>query len=204
MKQSRTTRQGHNLSFDDTDGKHEYVVDGVPVPSVTQVLKGVGIVQNWGTEADMQRGSFVHKAIHLLVESKLDMDSLDSLLKPYVAGFLMFLSETGFKVELSEHIVYNRKMGYAGTLDLYGRTRHPTPWLIDIKTGQYGYAAALQLLGYKTALIDELGDVEEATCMRVLQLKGGAYSLSAPLSPDSFTIESVKRVYDIKRKMRLL
>src|SRR3954463_4964548 len=87
---------------------HSYEVDGIVVPSVTQVLSLTGIDDVSGIPLHyLQRaagiGTAVHQACELLDEDDLDLDSLDPLIQGYVLGYQRFREETGFAADLVEH-----------------------------------------------------------------------------------------------------
>jgi hypothetical protein len=87
---------------------HSYEVDGIVVPSVTQVLSLTGIDDVSGIPLHyLQRaagiGTAVHQACELLDEDDLDLESLDPLIQGYVLGYQRFREETGFAVDLVEH-----------------------------------------------------------------------------------------------------
>jgi hypothetical protein len=124
---------------------HEYFWNGVRVPSVTEILEDVGIVDYssipFGVrEMALQRGSDVHTATHYDDENDLEFDEELWLANPigyereyqrsgqgvaptragYVAAWRKFRRETGFVPELIEHQGYNKAYGFAGTLDRMG------------------------------------------------------------------------------------
>lgn len=139
------------LAFDATT--HTYRLGERVLPSVTQILRDAGVVDfsaPWFTPEVLERGSFVHQAIALDVEGALDEDTLDPALAPYLAGWRLFLAETGYEVERWETPVVDPVLGYAGTLDgiLRGRDAGPRRLLIDIKRGFYP-SAGPQTAAYK-------------------------------------------------------
>jgi hypothetical protein len=116
--------------------RHEYSVNGVVYPSVTQVLKIAGLIDTtWFTDEARERGSYVAQATHMLDEGTLDESSLDPALVPYVEAWKKFLADSKAEVIASEYAVVNTTYGYAGTLDRWLiLNRHDT--IIDIKGGQ--------------------------------------------------------------------
>lgn len=100
---------------------HTYAIDGVRVPSVTQVLEPQNdwsMVEAWQLEAARALGGDVHDAVNLLAREVLDWHSLDVALAPYVRGARMFLEEFGGVVMASEQVVGSKLLGVAGTLDV--------------------------------------------------------------------------------------
>ena len=129
------------LTFDAPS--HVYRWEGQPVPSVTQVMEDVGIIDyshipEFSRDKWLERGRFVHEATHFDDEGELDEGTLDESLLPYVLAWRKFRQESRLVISLIEHRGYHQKFGYAGTLDRSG-----TVWvsggvqadvLLDIKT----------------------------------------------------------------------
>jgi hypothetical protein len=109
------------LDFDEPS--HTYTLNGRRVPSVTQVLDPLQMLDGipWDVlEAARVFGNHVHTACHLYNLGVLDWDSLDPVLLPYIRAYTKFLTDTGFIVVTSEERVASVKCLYAGTLDLRG------------------------------------------------------------------------------------
>lgn len=141
---------------------HRYSLDGVELPSVTTVLKDVGIIDTskpWYTDHQRDRGKAIHAACEYIDSPDLgglDWGSLDERITGYVRAWQTFLVESGAKVLNVEQQLHSPAYGFAGTVD---RVLH---WqgqrtVVDIKTGQPGawhslQTAAYQILdGYATA-----------------------------------------------------
>jgi len=137
---------------------HTYRVDGVEVPSVTQVLEAVGLIDYshipWANrQMALERGRAVHEAIALDLEGDLDEDSAEE------AGILGYLEAAraaraalGILAPLAhEERVYHRQLGYAGTLDL-----RADGLLLDWKTNQAEFWVRFQLAAYAAALTSTL------------------------------------------------
>jgi hypothetical protein len=144
----------NNLTFDPI--KHQYMLDGVILPSVTQVLKGVGIIDFSNIppsrlEAACKFGTAVHKATELWDKGTLDEVVLDPHLKPYLDGWKLFRKETGFNPIAIEEPLYSKIYRVAGTPDRLGQWNINTPFVIpDIKTTfELSPANAIQLAGYE-------------------------------------------------------
>jgi len=156
---------------------HEYFWNGVRVPSVTEILDDVGIVDYSSIpfgmrEMALQRGSDVHTATHYDDENDLEFDEELWLANSigyereyqrtgmgvaptragYVAAWRKFRRETGFEPELIEHRGYNESYGFAGTLDRSGSYRvnltGTADILLDIKCGDAPQWTRLQLAAY--------------------------------------------------------
>ncbi len=143
------------LTFDEP--KHEYRVNGVVVPSVTQILEDVGIVDFShippATRAmAMERGRLVHLATQLDDEGDLQEATLDPELLPYVQAWRNARRglEMGESFTLIEWRGHHAQFGYAGTLDrLYGSL------LIDIKTNDAPDWTRIQLAAYAALVTDK-------------------------------------------------
>lgn len=124
--------------------RHEYRVNGLIVPSVTQVLSSVGLPDLSGIPAELLEwkaglGSAVHKATELDDLGDLDEESLDLAIKPYLEAYRKFKIESGFVPLGMEEAVYSKKYGFAGRLD---------------RVGFFGHKSILSLIDYKTGLVD--------------------------------------------------
>lgn len=149
------------LTFDAT--LHEYRVNGLVVPSVTQVLERVGIIdysyipgQTRGMA--LARGSAVHAwtayddlnggAVELL-ESQGDDKSME--VACYVRTWRKFRREMEFTPSLVEHRGYHSVFGYSGTLDRsgwFGSNGSGAVSLGDLKTNHAPWWTRLQTAAY--------------------------------------------------------
>ena len=161
------------------EARHEYLVGGRVVPSVTQVL---GILQDFGgVPADVlaraaEFGSHVHQAVDLYNKGVLDEASLDPALAPYLADWHSFLRDVAVEVLGSEIRVYHPGRHYAGTLDALVRIRGKVV-LVDVKTGDVPRTVGPQLAAYQEAY--HASD-ENPHCIRrrlCVQLTGAGYRL---------------------------
>lgn len=144
---------GQGLTFDAE--KHEYRVDGVPIPSVTQILKAAGLVKLDGVPLEMlERASQFGRAVHAVVEYEckgvLDQTSVDPLLEPYVNGWRKFVTAFNYRSIESEIIGYCRYLYYGYTIDQIGQCKLGDI-LLDIKTGVPKPADRYQIAGYRLA-----------------------------------------------------
>lgn len=122
---------------------HTYLVDGVIVPSVTQLLqfkfpdKYKGVPQNV-LESKAEYGTKIHKLIEILNGSD-DWDSVyraietcaDYITTNAIKQYLKLLSRHEIDVMMQEKIVYNDKV--AGRFDLLAQVNYELS-LCDIKT----------------------------------------------------------------------
>ena len=139
--------------------RHIYTVDGVPLPSVTEVCRFLAYdfksAQPWLAEAAARRGTAVHEACALIDYGEEPDET------PEIAGYLKayrrFLADYRPEWELIEHPMGDVELGFAGTLDRFGYL-NSAPVLADLKTGQLHDALlSAQLVGYSELLYKERG-----------------------------------------------
>lgn len=150
------------LHFD--EATHTYTVKGIHVPSVTEILAGVGVIDfdavpEWCRERGLERGSYVHLATQFFDEGDLDWNTVDPDLRGYVHAYIAFRQDTGFEPHLIEHQGYNPVLRYAGTLDRAG-IMNQRNILLDIKTGTTPKWVCWQTAGYQNMGIQTLRYVE--------------------------------------------
>jgi hypothetical protein len=152
------------LSFD--PDIHQYTLDGVVLPSVTQVLQGVGLINFDGIDPQILQqaadfGTQVHRMTALDDIGDLDEQSLDDNLKPYLDAWRRFRG--GMKFDAIEQPLCHPGYVLAGCPDrIAGNT------IIDIKTSGASVPqwVGLQLSGYSI-----LADIPAAKRIAV-QLRG--------------------------------
>ena len=137
-----------------------YVIDGVRLPSVTEILDLAGLV-DWSMvpagvlDEARKRGGDVHEWLELVDFGYLQGDEPPEAIAGFVNAYLRFKNESGFAPELVEHVVVSRTHRYAGTLDRTGKLNGKRA-LIDLKSGATIVPSmALQTAGYALCL-DEL------------------------------------------------
>lgn len=138
----------------------KYRVNGVRVPSVTEVLDIAGLsdlsmVPEHHLEYARLRGSAVHEWLEGVDRGDLDGIEPDPTIAPYVAAYHQFKTDTGFESELIEEVVVDTAYCFAGTVDRTGTIPklHDDPIVLDFKaraamTPEIGP----QLAGYGLAL----------------------------------------------------
>lgn len=170
------------LTFDAE--KHEYRWNGVVVPSVTQILKSLGLIDaTWYTEEARDRGSMIHLATALDDRGELDESSVDERIAGYLAAWRFFLAESGFAFEEIEEPRYSMDLGYAGTADRIGKLRGSLA-VGDIKTGSPEPWHRLQTAAYVTA---RFGNAWRVAARFVVYLSDdGKYRLITHTDPSDF------------------
>lgn len=133
------------INFDPST--HRFTLDGEAVPSVTQVLKAGGWIDDrYYTEAGRKRGEDVHKATALLDANLLDWTSLTQEIRPYVIQYEIARDELKLDIRQIEKIVYKGNL-WAGIEDRQSFWQKQFT-VIDLKTGTPVLADKLQLAGY--------------------------------------------------------
>lgn len=136
-----------NLTFD--PATHIYKVNGEVWPSVTQILKDMGFIDDrWFNEYARERGSLAHLIIKWDCQGVLDEDTVDPILRPYLDAWRLFVDDTGFVSGSVETPLYDPIRRFAGTPDNVGEL-YEVPAEIDYKTGAISPVTGLQLAGYE-------------------------------------------------------
>jgi len=139
------------VAFDEST--HTYTLDGVSVPSVTTILKDLGLMPTYPPDPIYRaRGLAVHRATELYDLGRLG--KVDERIEGYVQAWIGFLAATQFSPTLSEYRTACPTFRYAGTVDRYGVIQGKAA-VVDIKTGAPAEAAALQTAGYARLLTSE-------------------------------------------------
>ncbi len=148
---------------------HEYrLPDGRLVPSVTQILRAVGVSLDFeeirqrsasiASAIDYKRdlGTALHLDAHAYDDNDLVWATVHPTVRPYLDTWAEFRGNTGVTPLTRERCVYHPGLFYAGKLD--GIFRHPTGKriLIEIKTGDPEAAGA----AYQTAAYEMAWDVD--------------------------------------------
>lgn len=132
-----------NLTFD--EAKHQYLIDGVPVVSVTQVIRDVLP----GFQADpwyLERGRALHRATELHDLSTLDIATVDPTIKGRYVAWLTFLEHYPIKLIGIEKSLGSSIYQYAGTIDRVFADDGGAV-ICDIKSS-YSRQSVVQLGGY--------------------------------------------------------
>lgn len=149
------------------DDAHSYTLDGVRVPSVSQICSVVKPDEYAMVSADVlarasARGRACHAMCALDVRDQLDVSSLGEELLFYYSQWDEFRANFIVDVHHSERVVCSRKFMYCGTLDLIATLRlrgKKIRALIDLKfTAAMPALVKVQTAGYKVAAIESLGE----------------------------------------------
>jgi hypothetical protein len=167
------------LTFD--AATHTYTLDGVRVPSVTDILRLAGFLDFSRIPADIldaaqERGTLVHEALHYLADDDLHPDSVPDAIRGYVEAGIAFRRTAGFSVVAAELRVFSRTWQLAGTVDLVGYWDGEDACLADYKTGDPADVAAdLQLAAYVELLKEMRPDLGIVKRVSVRLTKDGAF-----------------------------
>ena len=132
--------------------RHEYSVDGRVIPSVTQILKDIGVIETrWYTAEGRNRGSTVHEYLELYDRGLLDPNVVEPEYRGYIDAYLDFLACSKVEYEQIEEPVAHPVYKFAGTPDRVGKI-NDTACVLDIKSGSSVDWHGLQLAGYALAL----------------------------------------------------
>jgi hypothetical protein len=178
--------------------KHEYTVDGVVFPSVTQIIKPVQpFIPKALLEAGGARGMKVHEACEF-IDAGFD-DDVDPEVRGYADGYKRFLADSGAKVLRSEFRVANPAPGYAGTIDRVIQWGDDTI-VLDLKSGEMHPWMRLQLAAYAYAYWTMTsGDTKVALpkCMALQLFEDGTYRAHEYRDPkgDFFVFLGLARFY---------
>jgi hypothetical protein len=136
------------------EGEEASFWNGKSLPSVTDVLRGIGFCDvSWYTEDARRRGSCVHRAAELWETVGLDEASVEEDHRGYFEAWKKFIQDTGWVSAQIEEAVWSPIYGYAGCLDRRGKyPQDKIETVIDIKTGGLPKWVHLQLGGYAEAL----------------------------------------------------
>lgn len=142
--------------------KHEYRVDGVIYPSVTQILSGLGMLPDYSKLDPFyrERGTAVHACIKMHLQGdEIDWDfEMSEEVKPRFERFLWLEEEYGLFPAMIEVPMYSSTFGYAGTPDLYSwSTKLNRSLIVDYKGDAREPGHDLQIEGY-SQLLWEAGD----------------------------------------------
>lgn len=139
-----------NLTFNEE--LHEYRLDGVVIPSVTQLIKEAGLSNFDMVNPDLllrsiQFGKAVHKAIELKSKGTLDELTVDPIISAYAYQWEKFVKDFEYKQSTTEFRSVNTALKVGYCLDSVGVIGDQSA-LVDIKTGSPKPADLIQVSGY--------------------------------------------------------
>lgn len=171
------------------DERHEYKIDGVIVPSVTQVIAPLSPDFSFVDAEVMERASNFGRAVHAACEQDdngdLDENALDENLVPRLVAWRLFKKECGVVIDSNEEIVFSRKHRVAGRLDRRVKIDRKEA-IVDIKTCTSLHdVVGVQLAGYEYCVSHMIGYSRQMRLRIAVQLKeNGNYTLKIYKEPD--------------------
>jgi hypothetical protein len=175
------------LTFNNS--KHEYRLDGVIIPSVTQVLEESGLicldcVPEDLLEATSDLGAKVHKATELYDLEELDINQLHPKLKRYLDGWIKFRKDYQFVPIESELQMFHPLYRYAGRLDRVGECLT----LVDIKSGTKQKSHSVQTAAYKGLYDYGKKKSEQIKRRLIVYLSESGYKVEENKDPNDMTV----------------
>jgi hypothetical protein len=137
------------VDFD--EATHTYAVAGRVLPSVTQILKAVGIIDDsYYAPGSDERGTAIHLACQLDDEGDLDESTLDPAIRPYLNAWREFRATLdNHDLMRIEQRLADPVLGFAGTIDRIVPFNAIRAEIIDIKSGAPEPWHAIQLAAYQ-------------------------------------------------------
>lgn len=134
---------------------HQYKIDGVIVPSVTQILgqdsevfkyaaRKKGLPDNYYAD----RGTEIHRITQVYDETGNAEQFKDHEWYGYLKAWIKFRTENEIEIYGREMIVASKELMLAGILDVLCEMYH-YKWLLDIKSGSRTPTHKIQVSGYK-------------------------------------------------------
>lgn len=132
---------------------HTYTYDDKPIPSVTTILKTVGVSPSYyaGNGLARDRGSRIHEATEMMDSLELVPECFDEDIRPYLRQWSYFINSMQVKILRAEFPVYSLNHWYCGTLDRIVSLNGIQP-ILDIKTGAKAKWHPIQIAAYALAL----------------------------------------------------
>lgn len=166
---------------------HEYFIDGVKYPSVTDIAKPISFerldaLQKSVLDRAKMRGQIVHELCEeYLLCGEIDENAVESEILPYIASFIEWARTYNPIVLFTEKRLFSANMGYCGCLDLLCYIDDKLT-LIDYKTTSAidKKSLSVQLSGYEQLVYHCLGKKVEQFMVLHLKKNGYTYKEIAP------------------------
>jgi hypothetical protein len=182
---------------------HTYYLDGIKIPSVTQVLKVLNPNKYKHVKKDYllykaDIGTKAHKIIEEYIKGDYDWTNYDSRATNYLTSYKRFTEEYNAKPLFSELMLIDRDLKFGGTLDLvmesYGQTL-----LVDIKTCKFSKEHYIQVSAYKY-LFDKYYRYVNKCC--ILYLEYDNYYVKEVDNTDYYfeVFQSLLNIYNFKKR----
>jgi len=210
-----------SITFNEEDHTYTHTADYGPgttismnLPSVTTILKDVGVAQDFGAipKVDMDwygdRGNKIHKACHLWNIGDLDEETVHEDIRGYLEGYKKFKKTFKYVTAYSELVVHDLILGFAGTLDNAG-TYYPhgrkRKMVGDIKSGAPHKSHGVQLAAYRRGLYKMEGiHPRDCDLIGIYVKKDGTFKIE-DYTGDAHYYDTVFRsaitIYNAKRRL---
>lgn len=182
---------------------HIYKLDGVVIPSVTQILDaaGLGGFKDNYTQESADRGTNIHKTIELFCQAKLDRSILTPSAAPYINSWVKFCKDYNFTSQHQEIRDASPTLKVGFTIDHFGFMSVPeNTAIVDIKSGVPKIADVVQVCGY--------GHMKPAKRLFILYLNGIRHKVCEIKGYDrqrgERTFLSALSLYQFRKKENLL
>jgi len=131
-------------TFDPTT--HTYKINGIAVPSVTQVIEKTLGISFKADDWYLQRGQAIHACAKFIAEGKA-FHNPDTRIDGYVRALRKFFNQVEPEVFVCEESYYSERYKFAGTMDLIARINKKL-CILDYKNSFEKERLKLQLGGY--------------------------------------------------------
>lgn len=193
------------LAFDEE--KHLYTLNGLPLPSVTTIMKPLSQFEYKGIREDTlahaaTKGSSVHNAIELYL--KFGIEDIPPEHAGYFQAFKQWLADYKPKTVGSEARMYHKTLLYAGTADWVGYIGDELV-MVDYKTTYklIDMLVSVQLEAYERALESHGLNIQRKGALQLK--KDGTYKFVTygPHETDKWVVfTSLVNVYNYCNKQR--
>ena len=157
-----------NKQIEFNEKLHEYRVGGIVTPSVSQILKYNGLMDNFRrSETNLNNGKAIHKALELHDLGILDYTSIDKRLKKCIDLWDKFKKDVGISLIIGAEEKVHFGVLYAGTIDRVLSLRSGRKMILDFKSGNPQPWAALQTAAYAIAYDIEKHKDYERCCAKI-------------------------------------
>ena len=138
-----------NGHFEFRKEDHSYWLDGVQIPSATQIIKLCGLIDDrWYKPEHRTRGTLVHAGCHHISENDMDWKQWEEAhpeLLGYLRAYEKFLADSGFKPTICEKPHYHENLRYGVTVDNIGTSASALEnEIVELKSGSMMRWTALQ------------------------------------------------------------
>ncbi len=145
--------------------KHEYLLEGKKIPSVTEILQALHnfqFVSKDKLETAKNNGSNIHKALEYYDKNLLSEKSINDY-QNIIKIWEDFIKHYDAKIKHIELSLYSPR-GFAGTIDRIIEVKNKNI-LVDIKTGKPNKIMPLQTMAYKLLCQDNNIKIYKRWCV---------------------------------------